>query len=132
MGAWGDLRRSGTLLAFPNAPAPATSGRTDNRHGEVKRGEGPADLSRAAAGPRAYPRRDPASGDRGVRTRRLLRCTGRQHSGTYPHHEADDLLLLRRQGAVVCCGAGAGVRPVSYTHLRAHETDSYLVCRLLL
>src|SRR5664279_4139070 len=22
-------------------------------------------------------------------------------------------------------------RPVSYTHLRAHETDSYLVCRLL-
>ena len=25
-----------------------------------------------------------------------------------------------------------GVVPVSYTHLRAHETDSYLVCRLLL
>src|SRR5680860_1750223 len=25
-----------------------------------------------------------------------------------------------------------GVRAVSYTHLRAHETDSYLVCRLLL
>src|SRR5665647_3533464 len=25
-----------------------------------------------------------------------------------------------------------GARPVSYTHLRAHETDSYLVCRLLL
>src|SRR5664279_3350051 len=25
-----------------------------------------------------------------------------------------------------------GVEPVSYTHLRAHETDSYLVCRLLL
>src|SRR5680860_319796 len=24
------------------------------------------------------------------------------------------------------------VCPVSYTHLRAHETDSYLVCRLLL
>src|SRR5664279_5852702 len=24
------------------------------------------------------------------------------------------------------------VKPVSYTHLRAHETDSYLVCRLLL
>ena len=24
------------------------------------------------------------------------------------------------------------VSPVSYTHLRAHETDSYLVCRLLL
>ena len=25
-----------------------------------------------------------------------------------------------------------GVSAVSYTHLRAHETDSYLVCRLLL
>ena len=24
------------------------------------------------------------------------------------------------------------IEPVSYTHLRAHETDSYLVCRLLL
>src|SRR5665647_3717088 len=24
------------------------------------------------------------------------------------------------------------IKPVSYTHLRAHETDSYLVCRLLL
>src|SRR5665647_3465956 len=27
---------------------------------------------------------------------------------------------------------GDGRQPVSYTHLRAHETDSYLVCRLLL
>ena len=26
----------------------------------------------------------------------------------------------------------AGFPTVSYTHLRAHETDSYLVCRLLL
>src|SRR5665647_3064478 len=25
---------------------------------------------------------------------------------------------------------GLLLRPVSYTHLRAHETDSYLVCRL--
>src|SRR5665647_64989 len=29
-------------------------------------------------------------------------------------------------------GAVGDHRPVSYTHLRAHETDSYLVCRLLL
>ena len=28
--------------------------------------------------------------------------------------------------------ANAITRAVSYTHLRAHETDSYLVCRLLL
>src|SRR5680860_1774121 len=27
---------------------------------------------------------------------------------------------------------GSLASPVSYTHLRAHETDSYLVCRLLL
>ena len=26
----------------------------------------------------------------------------------------------------------SGASAVSYTHLRAHETDSYLVCRLLL
>ena len=29
-------------------------------------------------------------------------------------------------------GISNDFRPVSYTHLRAHETDSYLVCRLLL
>ena len=28
--------------------------------------------------------------------------------------------------------AKCGTSAVSYTHLRAHETDSYLVCRLLL
>ena len=27
---------------------------------------------------------------------------------------------------------GDSIFAVSYTHLRAHETDSYLVCRLLL
>src|SRR5665647_3137395 len=31
-----------------------------------------------------------------------------------------------------CRRAGSCTPPVSYTHLRAHETDSYLVCRLLL
>src|SRR5665647_3854741 len=35
-----------------------------------------------------------------------------------------DLMLPGLDGIEVC--------PVSYTHLRAHETDSYLVCRLLL
>ena len=38
----------------------------------------------------------------------------------------DRFLLL--QSFPVC----RGIFPVSYTHLRAHETDSYLVCRLLL
>src|SRR5674536_382623 len=30
------------------------------------------------------------------------------------------------------CGAGRAEYPVSYTHLRAHETPEHLVCRLLL
>ena len=38
------------------------------------------------------------------------------------------LLYLR----VHTLSEGARPTPVSYTHLRAHETDSYLVCRLLL
>ena len=35
-------------------------------------------------------------------------------------------------GSVVSAGSRAGVCPVSYTHLRAHETVLDLVCRLLL
>ena len=38
----------------------------------------------------------------------------------------DQHLEQLRDGRTVYIGA------VSYTHLRAHETDSYLVCRLLL
>ena len=34
--------------------------------------------------------------------------------------------LLNTASKAITCS------PVSYTHLRAHETDSYLVCRLLL
>src|SRR5680860_697818 len=37
--------------------------------------------------------------------------------------QQDTVTLRRNIGYVI---------PVSYTHLRAHETDSYLVCRLLL
>ena len=35
-------------------------------------------------------------------------------------------------GATLASGAMAGFMPVSYTHLRAHETVLDLVCRLLL
>src|SRR5664279_6042453 len=48
---------------------------------------------------------------------------------------AADLASTPRTGLVVqCCGDAhlSNFGPVSYTHLRAHETDSYLVCRLLL
>src|SRR5665647_3858323 len=35
-------------------------------------------------------------------------------------------------GPAAPAGSLGKALPVSYTHLRAHETDSYLVCRLLL
>src|SRR5665647_564552 len=38
---------------------------------------------------------------------------------------------LRFTGDVWAMAEGTVFFPVSYTHLRAHETDSYLVCRLL-
>ena len=38
----------------------------------------------------------------------------------------------RGEGQICINGAAAHLMTVSYTHLRAHETDSYLVCRLLL
>src|SRR5665647_183821 len=41
------------------------------------------------------------------------------HDGVLSQRPREDLLI-------------GGLTPVSYTHLRAHETDSYLVCRLLL
>src|SRR5680860_377788 len=43
---------------------------------------------------------------------------------TFPNDEDYDELVLAKNIPVQS--------PVSYTHLRAHETDSYLVCRLLL
>ena len=41
-----------------------------------------------------------------------------------------DALILSDMGAT--CATEAIDRPVSYTHLRAHETGRNLVCRLLL
>src|SRR5680860_1748419 len=40
--------------------------------------------------------------------------------------------MIRLALALVLAIAPLTAGPVSYTHLRAHETDSYLVCRLLL
>src|SRR5665647_3645124 len=36
------------------------------------------------------------------------------------------------RGLTLSSACDESIHPVSYTHLRAHETDSYLVCRLLL
>src|SRR5665647_3852667 len=47
-------------------------------------------------------------------------------------HDRDDLVGQPIQTLVPEYLWEVYSEPVSYTHLRAHETDSYLVCRLLL
>ena len=42
-----------------------------------------------------------------------------------------DLGELARHGQVVADAVVGALKPVSYTHLRAHETPEHLVCRLL-
>src|SRR5664279_6251299 len=54
-----------------------------------------------------------------------------------PEDEDTGRVHIRKHGGVprvllIDMGQTIQMRPVSYTHLRAHETDSYLVCRLLL
>src|SRR5665647_3049349 len=40
--------------------------------------------------------------------------------------------IQRTTNTSICTALTDATKAVSYTHLRAHETDSYLVCRLLL
>ena len=44
----------------------------------------------------------------------------------------DIILSQMREQAQIAIDTADVIISVSYTHLRAHETDSYLVCRLLL
>ena len=48
-----------------------------------------------------------------------------EFAATHPNFKVMEVEEAAKAGDVV-------MMPVSYTHLRAHETDSYLVCRLLL
>src|SRR5678816_4396357 len=48
------------------------------------------------------------------------------YGGTDPNHNCGTLRYVRVEYA------GTIISPVSYTHLRAHETPEHLVCRLLL
>ena len=41
-------------------------------------------------------------------------------------------LIFKKYLSSLVANLSTSIKPVSYTHLRAHETDSYLVCRLLL
>ena len=53
----------------------------------------------------------------------------------FPAESAGGINMLKSIGGplpqVTFCPTG-GINPVSYTHLRAHETSLHLVCRLLL
>src|SRR5664279_5993140 len=60
-----------------------------------------------------------------------------QHPGRADGQDRDHGVRVRTSTDPVsvprhAVGSVAVQTPVSYTHLRAHETDSYLVCRLLL
>ena len=51
----------------------------------------------------------------------------------YVTHDQTEAMTLGTRIVVMKDGVVQQIdTPVSYTHLRAHETDSYLVCRLLL
>src|SRR5665647_2523721 len=45
-------------------------------------------------------------------------------------YDASGICVASTASTTNSTGATGGLIPVSYTHLRAHETDSYLVCRL--
>src|SRR5680860_1793006 len=58
------------------------------------------------------------------------------HADTLPRStkatSAAEIRSLSAKGSRNVPSTVVWLLPVSYTHLRAHETDSYLVCRLLL
>src|SRR5680860_217324 len=62
------------------------------------------------------------------------RICGRCHAMRYVAVRVAERCWLGHPGAQSALQGlfGSEAPPVSYTHLRAHETDSYLVCRLLL
>src|SRR5664279_6575004 len=65
----------------------------------------------------------------------VLRCAGKavQFSILSGLHRTTGKFWRTLLVGAPCFSRGSGTLvPVSYTHLRAHETDSYLVCRLLL
>ena len=55
-----------------------------------------------------------------------------EFGATAGSHAPRSLIEASRVTPIRAHGSVASTKAVSYTHLRAHETDSYLVCRLLL
>src|SRR5665647_291741 len=104
------------------------------REGPDRLGQ-PGHPARARPGaPRAGRPGRPLPGDLPVRAQaaaalpRRRRASGQAHADQGRGATARVAPDLRAGDAPVSTRLGA----VSYTHLRAHETDSYLVCRLLL
>src|SRR5664279_1284344 len=76
----------------------------------------------------------PVVGGAEANTAPLLTLDEGLRAGAVVVAEAGSLQGLVRPGTQYQRNVGGEVNrlvPVSYTHLRAHETDSYLVCRLL-
>src|SRR5674536_9272 len=143
--------RSGgrSLLAFPSAAEPQGSGdHTTGLHAGSTMSRSP---SSTRGGKRALGHRPWHQAGRSATQRCARDRTKRPGSGVFdaarrPGAELEPVLVDRFTthvalpvGAVGQLGLGAqhgvegGVeRPVSYTHLRAHETPEHLVCRLLL
>src|SRR5665647_924194 len=69
-------------------------------------------------------------GDRAERNRPCATVRGTPHRVAFGYFRVAGNVVHTQWHGSGCCGNGH--MPVSYTHLRAHETDSYLVCRLLL
>src|SRR5665647_3800844 len=72
---------------------------------------------------------------RGVADLQGTRVTAEFRATRRLHHDAPVQDHAKCRGIARAGGwlrQAISAHPVSYTHLRAHETDSYLVCRLLL
>ena len=85
-------------------------------------------LDRSSAASDVYKRQLTVSQHLDTNTVRLTRCSIENcHIGLVDGH-----CLFNNTAYRALHGVGLGVLPVSYTHLRAHETVLDLVCRLLL
>src|SRR5664279_1031377 len=129
---------NGRPISWPSHPTRTRSA----RHG-FGPPLGPAGREVAVIATRAAPLHRPTASIRAA-TRRTAMPSAGEAEGPVPLHpptasvraatvSMDELPLV---GSDPCrdrplCAFGVICRPVSYTHLRAHETDSYLVCRLL-
>src|SRR5664279_3748809 len=72
-------------------------------------------------------RRDPRGGGPGVRSRGPVPVGPR--AGQLPSaspQTVSTMMAVTSYGSMLAFGRRSSSQPVSYTHLRAHETDSYL------